>query len=53
MVADQLGDRVDDFRYRRGAGCDQCNRTGYVGRTGVYEVLEMTRPVVEAALAKK
>jgi MSHA biogenesis protein MshE len=45
----ELGDRVDDFRYRRGAGCDQCNRTGYVGRTGVYEVLEMTRPVVEAA----
>ena len=45
----ELGDRVNGFRYRRGAGCDQCNRTGYVGRTGVYEMLEMTRPVVEAA----
>ena len=44
-----LGDRVDTFKYRKGAGCSQCNNTGYVGRTGVYEMLEMTRPVVEAA----
>lgn len=45
----ELGDRVDQFSYRRGAGCSQCNNTGYVGRTGVYEMLEMTRPVVDAA----
>jgi MSHA biogenesis protein MshE len=44
-----LGDRVETFKYRKGAGCSQCNNTGYVGRTGVYELLEMTRPVVEAA----
>ena len=44
-----LGDRVDGFKYRKGAGCSQCSNTGYVGRTGVYELLEMTRPVVEAA----
>ncbi|MBX9963603.1 MAG: Flp pilus assembly complex ATPase component TadA [Burkholderiales bacterium] len=44
-----LGDKVDGFKYRKGAGCSQCNNTGYVGRTGVYELLEMTRPVVEAA----
>ena len=45
----ELGDRVDDFKYRRGTGCSQCNNTGYLGRSGVYEMLEMTRPVVEAA----
>jgi MSHA biogenesis protein MshE len=45
----ELGERVDDFRYRKGAGCNVCNGTGFVGRTGVYEMLEMTRPVVEAA----
>lgn len=45
----ELGDRVDEFKYRKGAGCSQCNNTGYLGRTGVYEMLEMTRPVVEAA----
>ncbi|MEQ1879580.1 MAG: GspE/PulE family protein [Burkholderiales bacterium] len=35
--------------YVRGRGCTQCNGTGYQGRTGVYEMLEMTRPLVEAA----
>jgi MSHA biogenesis protein MshE len=45
----ELGDRVDGFRYVKGAGCSQCNSTGYLGRGGVYEMLEMTRPVVEAA----
>jgi MSHA biogenesis protein MshE len=45
----ELGDAVDGFKYLRGVGCSQCNNTGYLGRTGVYEMLEMTRPVVEAA----
>jgi MSHA biogenesis protein MshE len=45
----ELGDRVDGFKYVRGVGCSQCNSTGYLGRSGVYEMLEMTRPVVEAA----
>ena len=35
--------------YLKGKGCSRCNGTGYLGRTGVYEMLEMTRPVVEAA----
>ena len=34
--------------FRKGKGCSHCNGTGYAGRTGVYEMLEMTRPVVEA-----
>ena len=45
----ELGDRADQFPYRKGSGCDRCNGTGYAGRTGIYEMLEMTRPVVEAA----
>ncbi len=44
-----LGDDTDGPQYRKGRGCTQCNGTGYLGRTGVYEMLEMTRPVVEAA----
>ena len=36
-------------RYVKGKGCSHCNGSGYLGRTGVYEMLEMTRPVVEAA----
>ena len=44
-----LGSETDAHEYRKGRGCTQCNGTGYMGRTGVYEMLEMTRPVVEAA----
>ncbi|MEO8312177.1 MAG: GspE/PulE family protein, partial [Caldimonas sp.] len=35
--------------YRRGLGCSRCNGTGYAGRSAVYEMLEMTRPLVQAA----
>ena len=45
----ELSDKVDGHRYKRGKGCTHCNGTGYLGRTGLYEVLEMTSPVVEAA----
>ena len=45
----ELGDRVDAHVYKHGRGCSYCNGTGFVGRTGVYEMLEMTKPVVEAA----
>jgi MSHA biogenesis protein MshE len=37
------------FDFRKGRGCTHCNGTGYRGRTGVYEVLEMTTPLVDAA----
>jgi MSHA biogenesis protein MshE len=32
-----------------GRGCSHCNGTGYHGRLGVYEMLEMGRELVEAA----
>jgi MSHA biogenesis protein MshE len=35
-------------RYKHGRGCSHCNGTGYAGRMGVYELLEMTEPLVEA-----
>ena len=30
-----------------GKGCDACNNTGYKGRKGIYELLEMSDPVRE------
>jgi MSHA biogenesis protein MshE len=36
-------------RYRRGQGCSHCNGLGYTGRTGVYEMLEMSPDLVRAA----
>ena len=26
----------------KGAGCEKCNNTGYKGRVGLYEVMEVT-----------
>jgi len=45
----ELGEEAEGHTYRHGAGCPQCNNTGFLGRRGVYEMLEMTRPVVQAA----
>ena len=33
-----------------GEGCDHCNRTGYKGRVGLYEVLEVTDALRELVL---
>lgn len=35
--------------YARGLGCSRCNGTGYAGRTAIYEMLEMTQALVDAA----
>ncbi|TXI96771.1 MAG: type II/IV secretion system protein [Burkholderiaceae bacterium] len=50
-LTDDLHEQVDQHTYHAGRGCGHCNGTGYRGRTGVYELLEMTKPVVDAAHA--
>jgi type IV pilus assembly protein PilB len=34
----------------RGKGCDRCNNTGYKGRVGLYEVMEVTEELRELIL---
>jgi len=34
---------------KRGMGCSLCNGTGYLGRQGVYELLEMDAELTQAA----
>jgi type II secretory ATPase GspE/PulE/Tfp pilus assembly ATPase PilB-like protein len=41
-----------DAQFRRGAGCDQCNNTGFLGRMPVSELLLATEPFREAVLKK-
>ncbi|PAV27311.1 MSHA biogenesis protein MshE [Tamilnaduibacter salinus] len=45
-----LGRRTDDLegRFVQGQGCYQCSNTGYRGRIGVYELLEMNEPMLDA-----
>ena len=35
-------------QFRRGRGCSECNQTGYTGRTGIYEFIEMTQELIDA-----
>lgn len=39
---------MGDREYFHGRGCAHCANTGYQGRTGAYEFLEMSNELVEA-----
>ncbi|MES3021150.1 MAG: ATPase, T2SS/T4P/T4SS family [Pseudomonadota bacterium] len=45
----ELGEHVGANKFFHGKGCSHCNGMGYRGRTGVYELLEMTQAVVDAS----
>ena len=38
---------IGDKNFYYGTGCDQCNQTGYRGRKGIYELLDITEPIRE------
>jgi MSHA biogenesis protein MshE len=48
-LAHELGDKLGQYKFVRGRGCSNCNATGFHGRIAVYEMLEMTPPLVAAA----
>ena len=43
---------IGQAQFRRGAGCDQCNQTGFSGRLPVSELLVANEPFREAVLKK-
>lgn len=45
----ELGNTAPTQSFVSGKGCSHCNQTGYQGRVGVYELLEMNDELVEAA----
>jgi len=48
-LANVAGERAAAIVPRRGRGCSACNSTGYSGRHGVYEMLEMDAELTQAA----
>jgi type IV pilus assembly protein PilB len=49
-VLRQIGLSVHDLgekNFYYGTGCEQCNHTGYKGRKGIYELLDITEPIRE------
>lgn len=48
----QFGDKVAKQEFYRGKGCPECNGTGYKGRVGIYEILQMTESIRELVTKK-
>jgi MSHA biogenesis protein MshE len=43
-----LDDNLKSVNFKCGKGCQSCNKTGYKGRIGVFELLEMTENMMNA-----
>lgn len=43
-----VGDDVKGVEFSQGTGCQSCQYTGYKGRIGVFELLEMNEPMMAA-----
>jgi MSHA biogenesis protein MshE len=40
--------QIAGMKFQLGVGCTYCNLTGYRGRTAIYELLEIDRPLADA-----
>ncbi|MBT6703644.1 MAG: Flp pilus assembly complex ATPase component TadA [Gammaproteobacteria bacterium] len=47
-LRDQLAVDINRHRYKKGKGCLHCGFSGYHGRMGVYELLDMNTELAEA-----
>ena len=43
-----FGESTPVVNFKYGKGCTQCNHTGYQGRTGVFELLEFDKEMLDA-----
>jgi len=44
---------IKELKFFKGAGCDKCGNTGYKGRLGIHEILEVTPEVAQMIMAHK
>lgn len=44
---------IQDLKFFKGQGCDKCNNSGYKGRLGLHEVLEVTPTVAQMIMEHK
>ena len=42
-----LDPNAHHINFKKGDGCQKCNHTGYAGRVGVFELLQMTEPMMD------
>ncbi len=46
VVTDKVK-KFEDLKFFHGQGCDKCSNTGYKGRIGVHEILEVTDEIAD------
>ena len=51
-LLERLHSEEADFPFFHGRGCEACGKTGYLGRTGVFELLRMT-PTLRELINRK
>jgi MSHA biogenesis protein MshE len=44
----QVGESAEGMRFRHGEGCTYCSNSGYRGRIGIYEMIEIDRELGDA-----
>ena len=47
-LAARIGAELGGASFRKGLGCTYCNNTGYSGRIGIFELLEIDDPMADA-----
>jgi len=52
MIAFETGKKPSDIKIFRGKGCGNCNFTGFLGRTAIYEMLLIDNMMKELILKK-
>jgi len=46
-------DDLDKYKFFRGTGCGSCRKTGYHGRSGIFELMEMNSKLRELAFNRE
>ena len=44
---------IKELKFFKGQGCDKCNNSGYRGRLGIHEILELTPTVAQLIMEHK
>src|SRR4030042_3034129 len=49
MIIDEFGAEPKKMKFFKGKGCDECGGTGYRGRIGIFEILEVDNQIKDLA----
>jgi general secretion pathway protein E len=52
MALNAPAEKIQEMTFRHGRGCIHCRQTGYHGRTGVYEIMPVSRKIRKLIVSK-